>query len=51
MLDRRLLIMLNGNTPTSEIRKRSLVNDFDSVLKILISEKYIELATSSEPQP
>jgi len=45
------LIMLNGNTPISEIRKRSVVNDFDSVLENLISEGFIELTTASEPQP
>jgi len=51
MLDRRLLIMLNGNTPLSEIRKRSLVSDFDNVLQLLIAKRFVELATPGEAEP
>jgi len=51
MMHRRVLIMLNGNTPIADVRKRSFVNDFDSILKNLVSQRFIELPSASAREP
>ena len=51
MLDRRVLILMNGEASVSIVRKRSRINDFDAVLNSLKSQGFIELISEGELGP
>lgn len=51
MRERRVLILLNGSAPVSEVRKKSLVEEFDSILENLVSGEFIEMIAAGESAP
>lgn len=47
MQSRRVLIMVNGESPTAEIEKKALVDDIDSEIQKLVALDLIDLVSGA----